>query len=175
MTSSQRRSKIQFMGPGIGVYLSLWRDPRYSSLYFPVLLPLCARVSPTNRYANVRGKVGSIMCSLTQSIHFLSYLVFSNQIFQFCSLDSLKKMSTPAPVIFTKMVTRGKPQQKEPLPEEIPLGKQKTVKRAKKVAASSKNTATPKKHARAPALPKSPTPRKKGSAARAEPIHLEGP
>ena len=73
------------------------------------------------------------------------------------------------------MVTRGKPQQKEPLPEEIPSGKQKTVKRAKKVATSSKNTATPKKRARTPALPKSPTPRKKGSAARAEPIHLEGP
>ena len=51
-------------------------------------------------------------------------------------------MSTPAPVIFTKMVTRGKPQQKEPLPEEIPLGKQKTAKRAKKVAAPKTNNAT---------------------------------
>ncbi len=70
-------------------------------------------------------------------------------------------MSTPAPVIFTKMVTRRKPQQKEPLPEEIPLGKKKTVKRAKKVAASSKNTGTPQKRARAPVLPKSPTPGKK--------------
>ena len=73
------------------------------------------------------------------------------------------------------MMTRGKPQQKEPLPEEIPSGKQKTVKLAKKVATSSKNIATPKKRARTPALPKSPTPRKKGSSARAEPIHLEGP
>jgi hypothetical protein len=82
-------------------------------------------------------------------------------------------MSTPAPVIFTKMVTsaKGTP----PLPEKIPSGKQKTVKRAKKVATSSKTTATPKKRARTPALPKSPTPRKKGSAAHAEPIHLEGP
>jgi hypothetical protein len=84
-------------------------------------------------------------------------------------------MSTPAPVIFTKMVTRKKPQQKEPLPEEIPSGKQKTAKRAKKVATPRKNTATPKKRARTPALPKSPTPRKKGSAARAEPIQLKGP
>ena len=65
-------------------------------------------------------------------------------------------MSTPAPVIFTKMVTRGKPQQKEPFPEEIPPRKQKAVKRAKKMATSSKNTATPKKRARTPALPKSP-------------------
>ena len=73
------------------------------------------------------------------------------------------------------MVTRGKPQQKEPFPEEIPSGKKKTVKRAKMMATLGKNTATPKKRARTPALPKSPTPRKKGSAARAEPINLEGP
>ena len=43
-------------------------------LYFAVLLPLCARVSPTNRYANVRGKVGSIMCSRTQSTYSLSFI-----------------------------------------------------------------------------------------------------
>jgi hypothetical protein len=84
-------------------------------------------------------------------------------------------MSTPAPIIFTKMVTRGKPQKKDLFPEEIPSKKEKAVRRAKKGTTSSKNTATPKKRARAPALPKSPTPRKKGSAARAEPIHLEGP
>ena len=37
----------------------------------PVLFSLCARVFPTNR-----GKVGPIMCSLTQKIHFLSYQIF---------------------------------------------------------------------------------------------------
>ena len=77
------------LGPGIALGSTrVYGEIRDTRVYIsPVLLPLCARVSPTNRYANVRGKVGSIMCSLTQSIHFLSYLVFSNQIFQFCSLD----------------------------------------------------------------------------------------
>ena len=86
-------------------------------------------------------------------------------------------MSAPAPVIFAKMVTRGKPQQKEPFPEEIPPRKQKAVKRAKKKWLRRVKTPQPPKSARglAPALPKSPTPRKKGSAVRAEPIHLEGP
>ncbi len=115
-------------------------------------------------------------CALSHRVSTFFHIWFSQtKYFNYVPLISTGKMSTPAPVIFTKMVTRGKPQQKEPLPEEIPLERKKTVKRAKKVAASSKNTATPKKRARAPALPKSPTPRKKGSAARAEPIHLEGP
>ena len=79
------------LDPGIAldstrVYLSLWRDPRYSCLYFPgATSPVC----PGLPNANVRGKVGSsIVCSLTQSIHFLSYLVFSNQIFQYPFLIS---------------------------------------------------------------------------------------
>ena len=44
----------------------------------------------TNRYyANVllRGKVGSIMCSLSQRIHFLSYLVFHKPKIPISSLD----------------------------------------------------------------------------------------
>ncbi len=70
------------------VFIFLYGEIRDTRVYIsPVLLSLCARVSPTNRYANVRGKVRSIVCSLTQSFHFLSYVVFSNQIFQFCSLD----------------------------------------------------------------------------------------
>ena len=48
-------------------------------------------ISPTNRYANARGEVGSIMYSLTQSIHFLSYLVSQNQIFQYPLLISTAK------------------------------------------------------------------------------------
>ena len=77
------------LDPGIGlgstrVYRSLRRDPRNSSLY---LLPLCARVSPTNRYANVYGKVGSIMFSHTQSVHFLLYLVFSKPNILISSFD----------------------------------------------------------------------------------------
>ena len=98
------------LDPGIAldstrVYLSLWRDPRYIS---PVLLPLCARVSPTNRYANVRGKVGSIVCSLTQSFHFLSYLVFSNQIFQYPLLISTVKMPAGVYAVYSKIEKRGK-------------------------------------------------------------------
>ena len=72
-------------------------------------------------------------------------------------------------------MTRKKPQQKEPLPEEIPSGEQITAKRAKKVATPKKNTATPQKCAKTPAIPKSPTPQKKENAIRAEPIQLGGP
>ena len=75
--------------------------------------------------------------------------------FNFVPLISTGKMSTRAPVIFTKMVTRKKPQQKETLPEEIPTGERITAKRAKKVATPRKNTASPKKRARTPAIPKS--------------------
>jgi hypothetical protein len=77
------------LDPGIApgsnrVYLSLWRDPRYSSLYFP---GATSPVYPGLPTANVRGKVGSIVCSLTQSIHFLSYLVFSKPNIPISSLD----------------------------------------------------------------------------------------
>ena len=91
------------------VFIFLYGEIRDTRVYIsPVLLPLCARASPTNRYANVRGKVGSIVCSLTQSIHFLSYLVFSNQIFQFCPLD------------FDKMKERrANSESKEPQAEEL--------------------------------------------------------
>ena len=83
------------LDPGIAldstrVYLSLWRDPRYSSLYFPgSTFPVCPGLpnEPLLRQ-RTRCKVGSIVCSLTQSIHFLSYLVFSNQIFQYPLLIS---------------------------------------------------------------------------------------
>ena len=81
------------LGPGIAlgstrVYLSLWRDPRYSSLYFPgATSPVCPGLPNEPLRQRMRCKVGSIVCSLTQRIHFLSYLVFSNQIFQFCSFD----------------------------------------------------------------------------------------
>ena len=43
------------------------------------------------------------------------------------------------------------------------------------MAKPSRSTATSKKWEKTPALPKSPTPRKKGAAVRAEQIHLEGP
>ena len=79
---------------------------------------------------------------------------------------------TRAPVIFTKMVTRKKPEQKEPLPEEIPSV---TAKRAKKVATPSKSSTSPPKRPRTPAIPKSPSPRKKGNAVRAKPIQLDRP
>ena len=74
-------------GIGLGSTRSLRRDPRNSSLFFPgATSPVC-RVSPTNRCANVYGKVGSIMCSHTQSIHFLSYLVFSKPNIPISSFD----------------------------------------------------------------------------------------
>ena len=84
-------------------------------------------------------------------------------------------MSTRAPVVFTKMVTRKKPEQKEPLPEEISSGERKATKRAKKAATPSKNSTSPQKRTRTPAMPKSLPPRKREKAVRAEPIQLEGP
>ena len=78
------------LDPGIALdSIFLYGEIRDTRVYIsPVLLSLCAPVSPTNRYANVRGKVRSIVCSITQSFHFLSYLVFSNQIFQYPLLIS---------------------------------------------------------------------------------------
>ena len=93
------------LDPGIAlgstrVYLSLWRDPRYSSLYFPgATFPVCPGLPNEPLRQRTRCKVGSIVCSLTQSIHFLSYLVFSNQIFQYPLL-----ISTPTHLPAIKLV-----------------------------------------------------------------------
>ncbi len=75
--------------------------------YFP-----CVPGSPQRTITPaLRGKVGSIMCSLTQSIHFLSYLVFSNQIFQFCSHRSdsppLRTLTQTMLEVHTQAFTRG--------------------------------------------------------------------
>ena len=96
--------------------------------------------------------------------------------FNIVLLISTGKMSTRTPVVFTKMETRKKREKNETLVEEVPPPKEKLNKKPpKKVAKPSKSTATSKKREKTPALPKSPTPRKKGTAVRAEQIHLEGP
>ena len=70
------------------MFTDLYGKIRESQDYiYPVLLPLSARVSPACRYAHIRGKVGFIMCSLTQGMHFLSCLVSSKPNIPISSLD----------------------------------------------------------------------------------------
>jgi hypothetical protein len=84
------------LGPGIAlgstrVYLSLWRDPQYSSLYFP---GLCARVSPTNR--NVRGMV----CALSHRVSTFFHIWFSQTKY----FNSVTLISTPTHLPTIKLV-----------------------------------------------------------------------
>jgi hypothetical protein len=90
-----------------------------SAIKLLVLLALCAWVCPMNRYANERGKVGSIMCSLTQSIHFLSYLVSQNQLFQYPLLISTAKTVRRNTNCVNKIETRGKSERKYSQAEKI--------------------------------------------------------
>ena len=84
-------------------------------------------------------------CALSHRVSTFFHIWFSQtKYFNSDPLISTRKKATPAPIIFTKMVTRGKPQRKELFPEEIPPRKQKAVKRAKRMATSSKIPQPPK-------------------------------
>ena len=113
---------------------------------------------------------------LRENIHFLSYLVSQNKIFHIVLLISTAIMSTRTPAVFTKIETQKKRERNETLVEEVPPPKEKLNKKPpKKVAKQRKSTATSKKREKKPALPKSPTLRKKGTVVRAEQIQLKGP
>jgi hypothetical protein len=77
------------LDPGIQlVFIFLYGEIRDTRVYIsPVLLPLCARVSPTNRYANVRVRLDP-SCALSHRVStFFHIWFFSKPNIPISSLD----------------------------------------------------------------------------------------
>ncbi len=70
------------------MFIDLYGEIRDTRVYIsPVLPPLCARVSPTNRYANVRGKVVLTHTEYCAPVTFFHIWFFSKPNIPISSLD----------------------------------------------------------------------------------------